>query len=213
MIPTIAPGRAALALLLLAACGGGTLPLKPQHLDQPFAANSLPGGTCPQDGPLGTVRYDVAAFNDSLGVDRNTGCLMPGARFGFEAWVLQTTQGDSCSVAGGGARGVVTIQGFEAAYDWIDGAGASATERYTLACPDTVLDLGGEWDALNGALNGCLARVDEAGHEFFRKGYNRRAPALDVTALGRCSADVCFHVELKLRIKLLSGSAALDGCP
>lgn len=202
---------------LLSACGGGTIPLEPQHLDQPFAANSLAGGTCPQDGPLGTVRYDVAAFNDSLGIDRSQGCLMPGARFGFEATVLQTVQsqaaGETCSVPGGGARGVVTLDGFEAAYDWVDANGETATARYTLSCPGTVLDLATTWDVLETNLNGCLARLDEAGHEFFRQGYNRRAPALNVTALGRCSADVCFHVELRLRIKLLSGSAALEGCP
>jgi hypothetical protein len=205
--------RAPALCLILAACGAVTFTFKPQKVEQVFDFNNGASGTCQADGkPFGTITYNVRAINEAAGVDPSIGCLNPGVTFGMEAHVLESgvshTVGDSCASSSDGPRGSITLERIGLAYDWDGG-----TNRYALECPGTVFDLTQPGEVLSTKLDGCFARLDDAGTEYLRVGYNRHPDKLDVTPEGSCSADACFYFQFSLTLKLLSGTASLSGCP
>lgn len=202
------------ALLLLTACGSTSYQLKPQTVEQVFETNNAVGGLCPADGgPFGTISYDVKAFNEAAGIPPGVGCLQPGLHFDVEAHVLEQDRshaaGDSCV----GPRGTVTLSGFGLAYDWADKQGALKTEQLELACSDAVIDVSAMGEDISAKVNSCFDALGDAAAEWLRIGYNRRAEKLRVTPRGRCSADVCFFLQISLSIRLLDAKASLDGCP
>jgi hypothetical protein len=203
-----------LALLVCAACGATRYALKPQTIEQVFETNNASGGSCPADGaPLGTIRYDVKAFNQAAGIPEDIGCLNPGVKFEVEAHVLEQDRsrlpGDSCV----GPQGTVTLTGVILEYAWKTNSGALQPERLTLTCPDSVIDVSARGEDIAARVNACFAAMTGNASEWLRIGYNRRAEFLAVTPVGRCSAGACFFLQFSLRLKLLDATASVDGCP
>ena len=202
------------ALLVLTACGPTVYKLKPQTIEQVFESNNATGGNCPNDGgPFGTITYDIKALNEAAGIPSDVGCLNPGLHVDVEAHVLEQDRsratGDTCV----GPTGTLTLRGFALAYDWTDKTGAAKTDQLEVACPDSVITLSAPGEEIAGKVNACFDAFTDAGAEWLRVAYNRRAKTLRLTPLGQCSADACFFLQISLRIKVTDATASLDGCP
>ena len=199
----------------LGACGGVQFALKPQVVEKAVVANSAPGGSCPTDGALfARTEFPVRAWLEAQGLGNTAACLERGADFSLEAGFLaaggSTAPQDACT--GKDIAGTLTLSWFEVTYDWVD-AGVARTERYRLTCAEPTIDLGRSIDDISARVNACLAAMGADGDEFLRVALNRRPELLVVSAVGSCSADACYHLELNLRVRLLSATASTGPCP